>query len=268
MVSVSDIMTFLNQFAPLPLAEDWDNVGLLLGDRLSQASRIMTCLTLTPDVAAEAIEEQANLIVSHHPILFRPVSKLTSDSVEGSMVLQLISAGISVYSPHTSYDSAQAGINQQLAELLELTNINVLRPQEAQSSEATPEPLGAGRFGDLAEPVSLKNLNDIVKQALGISHLQYVGQPNSLIKRIGIACGSAVEFLPGAVLAGCDVLLTGEARFHALLEARAEEIALILPGHYATERPAMETLAKTLEKQFDQLTIWASEQETDPLKWD
>jgi len=268
MSAVSDVMTFLNQLAPLPLAEDWDNVGLLLGNRASQASRIMTCLTLTPDVAAEAIEKQADLIVTHHPILFRPVNKLTADSVEGSMVLQLISAGISVYSPHTSYDSAQAGINRQLAELLELKNINVLRPQEVQSSDATPEPLGAGRFGDLAEPVSLENLNNRVKQALGISHLQYVGQSNSQIKRVGIACGSAVEFLPDAVQAGCDVLLTGEARFHALLEARAEGIALILPGHYATERPAMETLAKTLEKQFNQLTVWASEQETDPLCWD
>ena len=96
-VTVADIDRFLDQFAPPPLAEDWDNVGLLLGDRQQPVHRIMTCLTLTPDVADEAVDAGADLIVSHHPVLFRPVQRVTSDDVEGAMLLRLIRAEVSSF---------------------------------------------------------------------------------------------------------------------------------------------------------------------------
>ena len=94
MPSVNEIAAFLEHLAPRNLAEDWDNVGLLVGDRQSQVERLLTCLTLTPDVAEEALTLRAQLIVSHHPILFRPVQKLTSDDPQGKMLLQLITGGI------------------------------------------------------------------------------------------------------------------------------------------------------------------------------
>src|SRR5262245_53065068 len=106
MLSVADLIAFLEEFAPPGLAEEWDNVGLLIGDRSREVSRVMTCLTLTTDVAEEAIAERAGLIVSHHPVLFRAVKRLTADDEQGKILLQLIAAGIAVYSPHTGYDSA------------------------------------------------------------------------------------------------------------------------------------------------------------------
>src|SRR5262249_43740451 len=128
---IADILAFLERFSPLDLAEEWDNVGLLVGDRRQNADRVMTCLTLTPDVAREAIERGARLVVSHHPILFRAVQRITGDDAEGHMLLDLIAARIAVYSPHTAYDSAEDGINQQLARRLELTQIEPLRPLTA-----------------------------------------------------------------------------------------------------------------------------------------
>jgi dinuclear metal center YbgI/SA1388 family protein len=126
---LQEIVRYLQQIAPLTLAEDWDNVGLLLGDDSIDVVRAITCLTLTPDVADEAVTVGARLIVTHHPVLFKPVKRLTASSSEGRMLLKLMRHGIAVYSPHTAYDNAATGINQQLAELLELTDIAPLRPR-------------------------------------------------------------------------------------------------------------------------------------------
>jgi dinuclear metal center YbgI/SA1388 family protein len=260
--TIGALIEFLRERAPTELAEDWDNVGLLVGDQSREVSAVMTCLTLTSDVATEAIERGAELVVTHHPILFRPVQQITADTAEGRMLLELIAARICVYSAHTAYDSAAAGINQQLAELFELSGIGALR--EAQRSDAAP---GAGRYGTVRSAMTLDALLRQVKQRLGIDRLQYVGEPSLRIERLGIACGSAAEFLPDAHRLGCQALLTGEARFHACLQARELGMALILVGHYASERPAMERLAETLSHQFPSLTVWASQRETDPLRW-
>lgn len=267
MTCVAEIQDYLATVAPPDLAESWDNVGLITGDTTRQVKQILTCLTLTPDVAAEAIDAGADMIVSHHPILFRPVQQITSASVEGKMLLGLIQAGIAVYSPHTCYDSAERGINWQLANLLGLEEIGILRPQP-MSADPSGEEQGAGRFGNLPAEFSLAQLNQLIKQALKVSSLQFVGDPEMKVRRLGIACGAAAEFLKDAHQHECQALLTGEARFHACLDARAREMALILPGHYATERPAMEQMAELLQQQFSDLKIWASQNETDPLRWD
>src|SRR5262249_5335210 len=118
---------YLEQFAPSHLAAAWDNVGLLLGDRDSPVHSLMTCLTLTPETAAEAVEAGAKLIVTHHPILFRPIQRLTTATPEGRMLLPLIPAGIAVYCPHTAFDDTRGGINDLLAQRLNLTDISPLR---------------------------------------------------------------------------------------------------------------------------------------------
>lgn len=269
MTTVSEIADELSQLAPTSLAEDWDNVGLLVGNGEADVSSVMTCLTLTANVAAEAITRQSQLIISHHPVLFRSIQRLTTQSVEGQVLLDLISAGVSVYSPHTGFDSASEGINQQLAELFGLSSIGVLRPIEntIDKSNADANPVGGGRFGDLPSESTLAEFIDLVKRRLRVDNLQYVGSDAVTIRRVGIACGAAAEFLRDASEHGCQVFLTGEARFHACLEAQAHDLALVLPGHYATERPAMERLAERIGQRFPKLTVWASESEFDPVRW-
>jgi dinuclear metal center YbgI/SA1388 family protein len=264
--TIDEIACCLEALAPTALAEDWDNVGLLLGDRDARVDRAMTCLTLTPDVAAEAVATGAGLIVSHHPILFRPIQRLTADTPEGRLLLDLAAAGIAVYSPHTGYDSASGGINQQLAELLQLADVVPLRPLPADEADRSP-PAGAGRFGRLPQPLSLAAFIQQVKQRLSLKHVQYVGNADAIIERVGIACGSAAEFLRDAHRLGCECFVTGEARFHSGLEAAGLGINLVLIGHYASERPAVERLAEMLAGRFPQLTVWPSEAEADPLKW-
>ena len=367
-VTVGSVCHFLQELAPLALAEDWDNVGLLLGDEAAEVTRVLTCLTLTPDVAEEAIQVGARLVVTHHPVLFKPVKKLNASTSEGRMLLKLLRHGIAVYSPHTAYDNAATGINQQLAELLELNDIVPLRPRPAGASgelcklvtyvpegqyEAVrraiwdagagaignyhdcsfnvrgmgtffgsedshpavgragrleeveemrvevicpssrldvalaalraahpyevpaidvlplvsmPDGSGAGRYGRLPQPMSLRELNRLVAERLRQPHVQFVGDPAHRIETLGIACGAAAEFLRDAHRAGCQALLTGEARFHACLEACDLNMAILLPGHYATERPAMEELARRLATQFPGLIATASDRERDPVR--
>ncbi len=269
MPAISDITHFLSEFAPLSLAEAWDNVGLLIGDAGRPVDRVLTCLTVTPDVVAEAIALRVDLIVSHHPMLFKPIQRLVSSDPQGAMLLCLIGAGIALYSPHTAFDSASAGINQQLAERFGLLGIHPLRIKPNPGNSGAPLSEGAsgsGRYGDLPQPCTLDELCESTKQQLNISGLQRVGSSSAAIRRLGIACGAAAEFIPDALAAGCDALLTGEARFHDCLRARDSGLALILPGHYATERPAVEALADTLQSHFPNVTVSASVQEHDPVE--
>jgi dinuclear metal center YbgI/SA1388 family protein len=127
MPTVADIIAVLERFAPGNTAASWDNVGLLLGDRAHPADKILTCLTLTPDVAEEAVAKSAQLIVTHHPILFRGVKRITADTAEGRTILKLAKADVAVHSPHTAFDDCPGGINDQLVDMLGLTNVKPLR---------------------------------------------------------------------------------------------------------------------------------------------
>jgi len=272
MVPLHQITRKLAAFAPLELAESWDNVGLLLGDESAMVSGILTCLTLTPDVAEEAVRLQTQLIVSHHPLLFRPVQKLTAATSEGRTIQTLLQQGIAVYSPHTAFDNAAQGINQQLAEQLELREIHPLRPSPLPHLNG----LGTGRWGKLETPCSLREFLDRV-QRVGIagnpetndaasSFVLYTGDLNQSVSTVGLCCGSGGELMQQARRCGCDLFLTGETRFHSCLEAQALEIALIQAGHYSTERPAIEFLARFLQSEFPELRTQASQIERDPLK--
>ena len=364
MPTVADVSAYLDRFAPPGLAADWDNVGLLLGDPATEVKALLTCLTVTPEVVAEAVEAGANLIVTHHPVLFRPVKRLTTRTPDGRLLLPLLRAGVAVYSPHTSFDNAPGGINDSLARRLGLLDVAPLRrrPGPGQckvvvfvpdsdlqkvsdalfaagagnigqysqcsfrlagtgtffGSDATnptvgqkgrreevsewrreaicPEsaveavvaalrkahsyeepaydvyPLragpagGEGRVGRLPQPVPLAELAGRVKRELRAGAVDYVGEPGRAVARVALACGAAGELLGDAVRAGADCFLTGEMRFHDYLSAESQGIGLILPGHYATERPGVEELSERLRGEWPDVNIWASRREADPVR--
>ncbi len=261
MLTIQHICDFLSEFAPPQLAEDWDNVGLLVGDPSRPVRRIMTCLTVTSTTAEEAVRDSADLIVSHHPLPFRPLKQITTQTTTGRLLLHLISAQIAVHSSHTAFDSAAAGINQQLAEGLGLLQIRSLI-----GSPQLPE-LGTGRWGMLAQPECVDAVVQRVKTFLRIGGLHVVGGGDRLICSVAVACGSAGQFLSAARDAGCDLFVTGETSFHTCLEAQASGMALLLPGHFASERFAVEQLADVLAAQFPSTDVWASRTESDPLEW-
>jgi len=259
---LSRVCQFLESFAPPHLAEEWDNVGLLVGDSQAKVERVMTCLTLTTGTVAEAVRERANLVVTHHPLPFKPLNRITTETTPGKLLLELIRGGVAVYSPHTAFDSAAEGINQHLAVKLGLAEIQPLVASQRQESG-----LGSGRRGTLAASIALADFAAHIKAILSTPHVQVVGDLDRKVERVAVGCGSAGSLLEAARVAGCDVFVTGETNLHTCYEAEATGIALILAGHYATERFHLDYLADVLQRQFSDLTVWASRDERDPVAW-
>jgi dinuclear metal center YbgI/SA1388 family protein len=261
MPNLRQISEFLDRFAPTRLAESWDNVGLLVGDPDSHIERVMTCLTITPETVSEAVEQSAQLIVTHHPLPFHSLKRITTETIPSRMLLQLIRADIAVYSPHTGFDSAFEGINQLLAQRIGLEGI---RPLKTVVDD--PEQLGSGRFGTTSIE-SLAGLLALIKRSLGLKQILFTGDLTVACKQVAVACGSGGSFLSLAANAGCDTFVTGETNFHTCLEARARNISLVMLGHYASERFAVEHLATRMAREFGGLEIWASRAEQDPVQF-
>lgn len=268
---IRDVVAFLDGFAPPPLAEDWDNVGLLAGDPAGPVERIMTCLTITPASAEEAIARGAQLIVTHHPLPFKPLKRLTVDQTPGRLLWQLARANIAIHSPHTAFDSTIEGINQRLAEGLGLIDIEPLMPARtfkplSVSGNTDPLLYGVGRKGRLARPTTLADIATRLKAFVRVDSLQAVAaNPDALVSKVAVGCGSAGSFLSAAAAAQVELFVTGEATFHTCLEAESQGIAMLMPGHYASERFAVEELATRLAGQFPTVECWASRQESDPV---
>jgi dinuclear metal center YbgI/SA1388 family protein len=261
MEPLRSILDFMMDLAPLSLAEDWDNVGLLVGNPDSVVRRVMTCLTATPSSVAEAAKESADLIIAHHPFPFRPLPRVTLDTVNGRMLARLLKGDIAVFSAHTAFDSASRGINQRLAEGLNLVQIQPLVP-----SLQVPGGVGTGRLGMTADSPNLDDFAQRVKGSLGTTRIEVVGDPHQTIQKVAVGCGSAGELLDAAVQAGCDAFVLGEARLHTCLEAEARGVSLVLAGHFASEHFELVALAEMLAAKFPTLDVWACRSEADPIR--
>lgn len=267
-IKLASVVGFLESFAPLQLAEDWDNVGLLLGDRAANITKAMTCLTITPEVVQEAVDGGVELIVSHHPMPFRSLKKITSDSTTGQMILELIRNNVAVYSPHTAFDSAGEGINQSIAERLGLVEIQPIHALDSRAgTDDQANEVGVGRTGRLKKPESGQEICIRLKQHFALPMIKFCGDLDRPLQKIGIACGSAGQFLSDAARLGCDAFVTGETNFHTCLESLAHQVSLFLLGHFGSERFAVEMLAERLSSEFPNLSIHASIEDKDPIQY-
>lgn len=234
-VRVSDIYNWIDNLAPFELAEEWDNVGLLAGSMNNEVEGVLCALDLSDMVIEEAIEKNAQLIVTHHPILFRGRKNLREDDPEGRMLCRLIRANIALIAAHTSFDNAQPGVNDALAEKLGLTNVE------------------AGENGMRTGVPAQKTLGEFVRYASEVleAPVRCYGEEDCVISRVSVLGGAGGDFAMQAKAAGSDVYLTGEISHHRAWDAYMEGLCCLEAGHAATELPAISMLAGGLQKGAD-----------------
>lgn len=244
MVKVAEVMGVMEEIAPKRFAEDWDNPGLLVGSPNNETDKILVALDADERVIDKAIEINAKLIVTHHPLIFKPLKSVRSDLPDGAKLFKLIEHNISVFSAHTNLDSAKDGVNDILAKKLELTNTEPLTTNE--NGEAS-----LGRIGRLEKEITTDEFIEKVKTILNLPCLKTVkSAKNQTIKKVALCGGSGAEFITRAAFLGADAYVTGDVKYHDGQRAKSLDITVIDAGHFATEYPIVKELANRLKDAF------------------
>ncbi len=227
----SEFIKRLEKFAPVELAETWDNPGLIVGDTKQEIKKALVALDATLEVIDEAISLGADIIVTHHPMLFGAVKKITDETPAGIKIMKLIKNNISHYAMHTNLDIAFGGTNDRLAEIIGLKDIEILRASCEQDGKEN----GLGRIGILENETGFFEFSQMVKTALGLDSMRVVGNLERTVKKIALCTGSGFEFMEDAVKKGADVYITADLRYHESQKAIEKGICLIDATHYASE---------------------------------
>ncbi len=226
MVKVKDVFKHLNQLADIKLAEKWDNVGLMLGNYDDEVNKVLVCLDVTTDVVNEAIRNGVNLIVSHHPLIFKPLKSLNfTDDFKSNIIRNLIKNNISVISFHTNLDSATLGLNDYLAKKLKLEEISVLFEHELDPNS------GLGRIGKLSYNMLLEDFIKYLKKQFNLETVSTVIGNNKKIRSVAILGGSGADFIYS--IPEVDIYLTGDVGYHAALDAIEMKKNIIDIGHFS-----------------------------------
>lgn len=252
MAKAKDILQFIESIAPTELKMDWDNVGLLCGRGDKEVRTILVALDPFPHVCDEAAQIGADLLVTHHPLIFEPLKSVTDQTTIGQSIQKLIGSDIAAINAHTNLDCAEGGVNDTLAERLELTDIHPIGSEHL---------LRAGNFSSTL-PAFLEH----IKAKLGCEGLRYVdgGKPVSRVAVGGGSCGSA---LPEVIAAGCDTFVTADVKYNQFWDAQAFGINLIDAGHFHTENPVCKVLADKLQAAFPETQVILAKNHVDCMKF-
>lgn len=238
MVTVGQIYNHIKDLADENLAESWDNVGLLLGEKSQKVQKILTCLDVTTEVVEEAKRKKVDLIISHHPFIFKAIKKIDYSDFKGKIIRELVKNDISVIAAHTNLDSAKFGLNNYMAKILELKDTRVLFPGKVS------EDTGLGSFGYLNKEMTLKELAEYIKYKFDLNFVKTVKSNNESVKSVAILGGSGESFLYS--LPNVDVYLTGDVGYHTAVDAIEIKQNLIDIGHVA-EKVSKRLLRNYLE---------------------
>ncbi len=263
MTTVADILAYIETIAPPYMKESWDNVGLLCGRREKEVRKILVALDPFRNVIDEAIAEKADLIVTHHALIFRnPPMAVNEDSETGRSLLTLIEHGIAAINAHTNLDLAPGGINDVLAATLGLSEVSVITPE---GTDAQGKPYGLLRMGSVPEQPLAPFLAS-VKENLHCEGLRYVdgGRP---VRTVAVGGGSCADGMHEALAAGCDTFVTSDIKYNQFRTAFELGLNLIDAGHFHTENPTMPVLAAKLQRAFPEVEVKLSEKHSECMKF-
>ncbi len=238
-MKVYEVLNILDEWAPFETAEEFDNVGLLVGDADDEVSGILIALDLTIDVIEEAKDIGANLIVTHHPVIFDPMTDMTPETSQGRVVRLLVKSAISVISAHTNLDMADGGVSDTLAEALELDEIKRVEQSAFM------------RVGKLEKDMSPQEFSKYVSQKLGTKRIMSAGPAPQKISTVCVMGGSGGGFINEAKSVGADVFLTGSVKHEQAVAAQNLGFYMMAAGHYETENIVLSKICACLQKHAD-----------------
>jgi len=260
-VKIKQVLSALEQFAPLPLQESWDNAGLQLGLTEAEVSGALLCLDVNEQIVDEAIRKGCNLIVSHHPLLFRGLKQITDGDYVQRCVIKAVKHDIVIVSMHTNMDNARDGVNWKIAEKLGLENVRFFAPKQVGDIEA-----GSGVVGDLSEPMEAADFVRLVKERFQVACAQCNELLTRPIRRVAI-CGGAGDFLlDDAVTQGADAFITGEMHYHVFF-GREQQIQICVIGHYQSEQYTSEIFRDIIRRECPGVRTEIAETSTNPIKY-
>lgn len=245
----NDIIAKLEQIHPSYLAESWDNVGLLTGNREREVKKVFLAVDATDTVIEKAAVWGADMLITHHPMIFSGMKKITDDHFIGRRVIRLIESGISYYAMHTNFDIC--GMADLSAEYLQLQNPQVLEVTWENGDKKE----GLGRVGELSSAMTLRDYGLFVKEQFGLTDVRVYGDLDMEVSRAAICTGSGKSTLPAAKAAGAQVMVTGDVDYHTGIDWPAQGVALIDAGHYGTEYIFMDYMKQELTREFPELAV-------------
>ncbi len=258
MTTVADILKYIETIAPPYMKENWDNVGLLCGRRTAPVTKVLVALDPFEQVCAEAQAWGAELIVTHHPLIFQAPKAITDDTSIGRCILKLCAGGISAINAHTNLDTVPGGVNDVLARTLGLDSVEIIDPQGDPA-------YGLLRCGNVEEQ-PLEAFLAAVKEKLDCKGLRYVdgGKP---VRKVAVGGGSCAGAMHLALDAGCDTFVTADVKYNQFWDAHDFGLNLIDAGHFQTENPTMPVLAARLQAAFPEIEVKISEKHQDCMKF-
>ena len=256
-MKIKEVLSALERFAPLPLQEDWDNAGLQIGLTETEASGALLCLDVNEDIVDEAIAKGCNIIVSHHPLLFRGLKCISGADYVQRSVIKAIKHDICIVSMHTNMDNARGGVNFKIAEKIGLDDVRFFAAK-------ADEDAGSGVVGVLPSPMNARDFIMLVKKAFGVECAMCNELLQRPVRKVAI-CGGAGDFLlPQAISEGADAFITGEMHYHVYF-GNEQKIQICVIGHYQSEQFTSEIFKSIISEACGQLPVYQAETNTNPI---
>jgi dinuclear metal center YbgI/SA1388 family protein len=261
------IIQWFENFSPKHLAVEGDKVGLQIGTLQKHITKIMITLDVTEAVVDEAIERKVDLIVAHHPVIYRPLSHVRTDLPGGRIISNLMKHDIAVYIAHTNLDVAKGGVNDWLAHQLELEDVKIL---SQTTLDQKAEPLGLGRIGKLKQEMTLKQFADHVKKGFDVPFCRIVGPLEAKVKKVAVLGGTGNKYMNAALFKGADVFVTGDIEYHTAHDAQMNGLHLVDPGHHIEKvmiKGVQEVLQKATQEHKAEVEVITSQIHTEPFRF-
>ena len=256
-MTIKNVSDYIEKIAPLNQSEDFDNVGLLIGDETTEVKGVLVTLDTLEETVDEAIKKNCNLIVSFHPIIFNGLKKINGNSYVEKVVLKAIQNNIAIYATHTALDNSNVGVSAKMCEVLGLKNYSILIPKEDQN-------IGMGMIGDLPEPMQEEDFLKFTKKTFKTKGIRFSSKIGKSVKKVAVLGGSGSFAISNAIQKKADVYISADFKYHDFFKAEGK-ILLIDVGHYESEQFTKNLLVEYLTKKFTNFAVILSEKSTNPI---